>query len=79
MRPDHRDHLPVTAERLIEVFAPLSLVKQRLRVGHAVVETFAPATLSPIQAQILERLGLTRPDVYLHPSITPTPLEGCGI
>lgn len=54
-------------------------VKQRPRVGDAVVETLAPATLSPIQAQILERLGLTRPDVYLHPSITPTPLEGGGM
>jgi transposase len=79
LRPDRRDHLPVTAERLFEVFAPLGLVKQRLRVGHALVETVTPATLSPIQAQILDRLGLARPDVYLHPSITPTPLEGCGI
>jgi hypothetical protein len=37
-----------------------------------------PTTLTAIQAQILNRLGLTRPDVYLHPSIS-TPLEGCGI
>lgn len=79
LRPDKRDHLPVTAERLFEVFAPLDLVKQRLRVGDEIVETLTPATLSPIQAQILDRLGLTRPEVYLHPSITPTPLEGCGI
>jgi transposase len=79
LRPDKRDHLPVTAERLFEVFAPLSLVKQRLRVGDELVETLTPTTLSPIQAQILDRLGLTRPEIYLHPSITPTPSQGCGI
>ena len=79
LRPDKRDHLPVTAERLFEVFAPLCLVKQRLRVGDDIVATLTPTTLSPIQAQILDRLGLTRPETYLHPSITPTPLEGCGI
>jgi uncharacterized protein DUF4277 len=79
LRPDKRDHLPVTAERLFEVLTPLSLVKQRLRIGDEVVETLTPATLSPIQAQILDRLGLMRPDRYLHPSITPTPLQGCGI
>ncbi len=79
LRPDKRDHLPVTAERLFEVFAPLSLVKQRLRVGEELVETLTPTTLSPIQAQILDRLGLIRPEVYLHPSITPTPSQGCGI
>ena len=79
LRPDKRDHLPVTAERLIEVLTPLSLIKQRLRIGDDVVETRTTATLSPIQAQILDRLGLPRPDTYLHPSITSTPLEGCGI
>jgi hypothetical protein len=79
LRPDKRDYLPVTAERLFEVFTPLSLVKQRLRIGDEVVETLTPTTLSPIQAQILDRLGLPRPDRYLHPSITPTPLQGCGI
>lgn len=79
LRPDKRDHLPVTAERLFEVFAPLGLVKQRLRIGNELVETLAAATLSPIQAQILDRLGLTRPDTYLHPPITPTPLQGCGM
>jgi transposase len=78
LRPDGRDKLPVTAERLFEVFAPLSLVKQRLRLGTEVVETITPATLSPIQAQLLDRLGLMRPDVYLQPTITPHPLTGCG-
>ena len=60
LRPDRRDHLPMTAERLFEVFAPLSLVKQRLRIGDQMVETLTPATCSPIQTQILDRLGLTR-------------------
>ena len=73
LRPEGRDKLPVTAERLFEVFAPLSLVKQRLRIGSEVVETLTPATLSPIQAQILDRLRLTRPDAYLQPTITPHP------
>ncbi len=73
LRPEGRDKLPVTAERLFEVFAPLSLVKQRLRLGEAIVELCTPATLSPIQAQILDRLKLLKPDAYLHPTITPYP------
>ena len=73
LRPEGRDKLPVTAERLFEVFAPLSLVIQRLRIGTEVLETFTSATLSPIQAQVLDRLGLPRPDVYLQPTITPHP------
>jgi hypothetical protein len=73
LRPEGRDKLPVTAERLVEVFTPLSLVKQRLRLGLEVVELSTPATLNSIQAQILERLGLMKPDAYLHPTITPHP------
>jgi transposase len=73
LRPEGRDKLPVTAARLFEVFAPLGLVKQRLRVGTAVVSLLTPATLSPIQALILDRLQLTKPDVYLQPAITPHP------
>jgi transposase len=73
LRPEGRDQVPVTAARLFEVFAPLSLVKQRLRVGSAIVQTLTPATLSPIQAQILDRLGLTRPESYLQPAVTPLP------
>jgi len=71
LRPEVRDTLPVTAERLLEVFAPLSLVKQRL--GLEGVDLVTPATLSPIQAQILDRLRLMKPDAYLHPTITPHP------
>jgi transposase len=73
LRPEGRDHRPVTAERVFEVFAPLSLVKQRLRVGTTLVATLTPATLSPIQAQLLDRLGLPRPESYLHPTVTPHP------
>jgi transposase len=73
LRPEGRDKLPVTAERLFEVFAPLSLVKQRLRLGAEVIELVTPATLSPIQAQILDRLRLITPDVYLQPTIAPYP------
>ena len=73
LRPEGRDRLPVTATRLIEVFAPLSLVKQRLRVAGTVVEVLTPTTPTPIQAQILDRLGLTRPDLYLHSVTSPHP------
>jgi hypothetical protein len=73
LRPEGRDKLPVAAERLFEVFAPPGLVKQRLCVGTAVVSLLTPATLSPIQAQILDRLQLTKPDAYLKPTITPHP------
>lgn len=73
LRPEGRDHLPVTAERLLEAFGPLSLVRQRLRVGTALVDTLTPTTLSPIQAQLLDRLGLPRPTSYLQPAVTPHP------
>jgi hypothetical protein len=73
LRPEGRDHLPVTSAQLVEAFAPLTLVKQRLRVGTDVVAVLTPTTLSPVQAQILARLGLMPPEVYLHPSITPHP------
>lgn len=73
LRPEGRDKQPVTAERLFEVFAPLNLVKQRLKVGDEVAEVVAPATLTPIQAQILDRLGLMKPESYLQPTISPYP------
>jgi hypothetical protein len=73
LRPEGRDHLPVTGEQLIAAFAPLSLIKQRLRVGDEVVDVLTPTTLRPVQAQILARLGLITPAIYLHPSITPHP------
>ena len=73
LRPEGRDQLPVTAERLFEVFGSLSLVKQRLRVGGESVELVTPATLSPIQAQILDRLKVMTPGAYLQPTITPYP------
>jgi hypothetical protein len=73
LRPEGRDHLPVTGEQLVAAFAPLSLIKQRLRVADEVVDILIPTTLSPAQAQILARLGLMTPEVYLHPSITPHP------
>ena len=74
LRPEGRDHLPVTSTQLVEAFAPLTLVKQRLRVGTDVVAVLTPTTLSPPQTQILERLGLMTPDVYLHPAVTLHPI-----
>jgi len=73
LRPEGRDKLPVTAERLFEVFAPLALVKQCLRVGNEMADVVTPATLTPVQAQILDRLGLIKPDSYLQPTVTPHP------
>jgi hypothetical protein len=64
----------VTSAQLVEAFAPLTLVKQRLQVGPGVVAVLTPTTLSPPQAQILERLGLMTPDVYLHPTVTLHPI-----
>jgi hypothetical protein len=73
LRAEGRDHLPVTSTQLLAAFAPLSLVKQHLRVGDEVVEVRTPTTLTPIQAQILQRPQLPPPAVYLQPSITPYP------
>ena len=74
LRPEGRDKLPVTAERLFAVFGSVSLVKQRLRLGTEIVELVTPTTLSPIQAQILDRLQLMTPDAYLQSTVTPHPL-----
>jgi Transposase DDE domain len=73
LRAEGRDHLPVTSTQLLAAFAPLSLITQRLRVADAVVDILTPTTLTPIQAQILQRLHLPPPTAYLHPSITPYP------
>lgn len=73
LRPEGRDHLPVTSTQLVAAFAPLSLVKQRLRVAEEVVDVLTPTTLTPTQDQILRRLHLPPPSVYLQPSITPHP------
>lgn len=73
LRAEGRDHLPVTARALLDAFAPLSLIQQRLRVGAAVVTMSTPTTLTAIQAQILARLNLITPETYLQPTITPHP------
>ena len=73
LRAEGRDHLPVTARVLLDAFAPLSLIQQRLRVGAAVVTMSTPTTLTAIQAQILDRLDLMTPETYLQPTITPHP------
>jgi Domain of unknown function (DUF4277) len=73
LRAEGRDHLPVTTRVLLDVFAPLSLIQQRLRVGTEVVTVTTPTTLTAIQAQILDRLDLMRPEAYLQPTIIPHP------
>ena len=73
VRAEGRDHLPVTARVLLDAFAPLSLIQQRLRVGATVVTMSTPTTLTAIQAQILDRLNLITPETYLQPTITPHP------
>ncbi|HYS28664.1 MAG TPA: IS1634 family transposase [Candidatus Limnocylindria bacterium] len=73
LRPEGRDHLPVTAQALLDVFAPLGLIHQRLRVGTEVFAVAMPATLSAIQAQVLVRLDLLKPEQYLQPTITSHP------
>ena len=73
LRAEGRDHLPVTTRVLLDVFAPLSLIQQRLRVGTEVVTVTTPTTLTAIQAQILDRLDLMTPEAYLQPTITPHP------
>ena len=73
LRAEGRDHLPVTARVLLDAFAPLGLIHQRLRVGDEVLTVSTPATLSAIQTQILERLDLPKPEHYLQPTITPHP------
>jgi hypothetical protein len=69
VRAEGRDRLPITATVLLDLFTPLSLVTQRLHVAGTVVEVVTPTSLSPPQAQVLDRLGLAHPTTYLHPSV----------
>jgi hypothetical protein len=78
VRPDGRDHLPITTPVLCEAFASLTLLTQRLRVGDEVHDVVTPTTLSWVQQAILDRLGLDKPDAYLHLLSLPNPPEGCG-
>jgi hypothetical protein len=70
VRPDGRDHLPITTPVLFEAFVSLTLLVQRLRVGDEVHDLVVPTSLTWIQLAILDRLGLDKPDAYLHPVIT---------
>jgi Domain of unknown function (DUF4277) len=78
VRAEGRDKLTITATCLVELFAPLTVVKQHLRLAGEVVELVTPATLSPPQAQVLARLGLPPPNEYLHATVTCHPAERCG-
>jgi transposase len=78
VRPDRRDHLPITTPVLFEAFQSLTLVKQRLRVDDEVVDLVAPTTLHWVQAAILDRLGLMKPERYLSTAITAHSASGCG-
>lgn len=78
IRPDHRDHLPVTTAVLLEAFRSLTLVKQRIQVGGDIHELIVPTTLHRVQVAVLDRLGLPKPDAYLHTLALLTPSEGCG-
>jgi transposase len=74
IRPDRRDHLPVTTTVLFEAFTSLTLVKQRLQVGDESHELIVPTTLHRVQVAVLDRLGLSKPDVYLRTVRTSHPL-----
>lgn len=73
VRAEGRDQLPIATTCLVDVFAPLAVVKQRLRVGTAVVDVVTPTTLSPPQAQVLDRLGLPHPACYLQTTTAASP------
>ncbi len=79
VRPDRRDHLPITTPVLFEAFASLTLVRQRLRVGEEIHDLVSPTTLNGVQLAILQRLSLIKPDAYLHPATSLLTLRrGCG-
>jgi transposase len=70
VRPDRRDHLPITTPVLFDAFHSLTLLKQRLRVSDEIHDLVTPTTLNWVQAAILDRLGLVKPHAYLQPVIS---------
>jgi hypothetical protein len=73
VRPDGRDHLPITTPVLFVTFQSLSLVTQRLRIADEIRDLVTPTTMNRVQTAILERLGLMKPDAYLPSTPTPHP------
>jgi transposase len=78
VRPDGRDQLPITTPVLFDAFHSLTLLTQRLQVGDEVHDIVVPTTLNWVQAAILDRLGLPKPDSYLRPRSLVTLCRGCG-
>jgi transposase len=70
VRSDHRDHLPITTPVLFEAFRSLTLLKQRLQIVDEIHDLVTPTTLHWVQAAILDRLGLLKPDAYLQPILS---------
>jgi hypothetical protein len=78
LRAEGRDHLPVTSTQLLAAVAPLSLVKQRLRVDDAVVDVLTPTTLRRSRPRSSGGCSCRRPLSTCNRLLLPTPPEGCG-
>lgn len=66
IRPDRRDHLPVTTLVHFNAFTSLTLVKQLLQICDDIHDLIVPTMLHRVQVAVLDRLGLPKPDAYLH-------------
>jgi len=69
LMPEGRDTLHPSVERLFKAFADYSLVQVREACGRVVESRFA--RLNPVQAHILELLGLPRPaELFAQPGLS---------
>jgi len=65
LRPEGRDHLPLTAAVLLAAFDTVAIVTVTVRVGTQVVTDHKCTRLSPVQRAVLWALGFAHPREYL--------------
>ena len=66
LRPEGRDHLPLTAEVLLNAFNSVAIVRVTVRVGQQLLTDRVCTQLSSVQTAVLLALGLMLPEAYLQ-------------
>ena len=71
LRPEGRDHLPLTAAVLLAAFDTVAIVTITVRVGERVLTDTSYTTLSRTQSAVLDALGFPHPSDVLSNALNP--------
>ena len=66
LRPEGRDHLPLTAAVLLAAFDTVAIITVTVRVGRRFLTDQRCTSLSTSQRAVLGALGFAHPDDYLN-------------